>query len=225
MFHKTRPIDLGKGGVGVLVLKLALPAVLAQVINLLYNLVDRMYVSALPEGESTLAIAGLGVVFPITLIVSAFANLVGLGGAPLASIALGERKEGEASRVFNAGVALLGLFGAGLPLPDSLAVGAGFGYYSLATVIITQLGDPALGSVALLSNMIHEIITLTLSPLLVRVVGRLGPVMAGGAAAMDTCLPIIARYSGERYAILAVFSGMTLTLLVPVLVPALMSFR
>ena len=111
MFHKTRPIDLGKGGVGVLVLKLALPAVLAQVINLLYNLVDRMYVSALPEGESTLAIAGLGVVFPITLIVSAFANLVGLGGAPLASIALGERKEGEASRVFNAGVALLGLFG------------------------------------------------------------------------------------------------------------------
>ena len=109
--------------------------------------------------------------------------------------------------------ALLGLFG------------AGFGYYSLATVIITQLGDPALGSVALLSNMIHEIITLTLSPLLVRVVGRLGPVMAGGAAAMDTCLPIIARYSGERYAILAVFSGMTLTLLVPVLVPALMSFR
>lgn len=121
--------------------------------------------------------------------------------------------------------ALLGLFGAGLPLPDSLAVGAGFGYYSLATVIITQLGDPALGSVALLSNMIHEIITLTLSPLLVRVVGRLGPVMAGGAAAMDTCLPIIARYSGERYAILAVFSGMTLTLLVPVLVPALMSFR
>ena len=92
-------------------------------------------------------------------------------------------------------------------------------------VFITQLGDPALGSVALLSNMIHEIITLTLSPLLVRVVGRLGPVMAGGAAAMDTCLPIIARYSGERYAILAVFSGMTLTLLVPVLVPALMSFR
>ena len=50
-------------------------------------------------------------------------------------------------------------------------------------------------------------------------------VMAGGAAAMDTCLPILARYSGERYAILDGFSGMTLTLLVPVLVPALMSFR
>ena len=111
MLRKTRSIDLGKDGVGILVVKLALPAVLAQVINLLYNLVDRMYVSALPGEEGTLAIAGLGVVFPITLIVSAFANLVGLGGAPLASIALGEKKNGEASRVFNAGAALLLLFG------------------------------------------------------------------------------------------------------------------
>lgn len=113
----------------------------------------------------------------------------------------------------------------GMALPDSLAVGAGFGYYSLATVVITKLGNPALGSVALLSNMIREIITLTLSPFLLHLSGRLGPVMAGGAAAMDTCLPVIAKYSGERYAIIAVFSGMTLTLLVPVLVPALLSFR
>ena len=50
-------------------------------------------------------------------------------------------------------------------------------------------------------------------------------VMAGGAAAMDTCLPVIARYSGERCAILAVFSGMCLTLLVPLIVPALMALR
>lgn len=121
--------------------------------------------------------------------------------------------------------ALLGALGSGLSLPESLAVGGGFGYYSLATVIITQLGDPALGSVALMSNMIRELVTLTLAPLLVRVGGRLGPVMSGGAAAMDTCLPVIARYSGERCAILAVFSGMTLTLLVPLLVPALMSLR
>lgn len=121
--------------------------------------------------------------------------------------------------------AVLGLFGAGLSLPDSLAVGAGFGYYSLSTVIITQLGDPALGAVALLSNMIREILTLTLCPLLVWAAGRLGPVMAGGAAAMDTCLPVIARCSGERYAIVAVFSGMALTLLVPVLVPAIMALR
>lgn len=112
-----------------------------------------------------------------------------------------------------------------IALPEALAVGAGFGYYSLATVIITNMGDPALGSVALLSNMIHELIALTLSPAIVRVVGKLGPVMAGGAAAMDTCLPVIAKYSGERYAIVAVFSGVILTLLVPILVPALMALR
>ena len=112
-----------------------------------------------------------------------------------------------------------------LSLPESLAVGAGFGYYSLATVIITRLGDPALGSVALLSNMIHEALALLLPPLLVRLTGRLGPVLAGGAAAMDTCLPVIAQTSGERCAILAVFSGMCLTLLVPVIVPLLMALR
>ena len=60
---------------------------------------------------------------------------------------------------------------------------------------------------------------------MVRTAGRLAPVMAGGAAAMDTCLPVIARYSGERCAILAVFSGMCLTLLVPLIVPALMALR
>ncbi len=112
-----------------------------------------------------------------------------------------------------------------LSLPEALSVGAGFGYYSLATVIITRLGDPALGSMALLSNMIHEALALLLPPFLVRFSGRLGPVLAGGAAAMDTCLPVIAQVSGERCAILAVFSGMCLTLLVPLVIPLLMALR
>ena len=88
MMTEKKKIDLGKDKIGRLVLKLALPAVVAQIINLLYNLVDRMYVGGI-QGVGTQALAGLGVVFPITLIVSAFANLVGLGGAPLASIFLG----------------------------------------------------------------------------------------------------------------------------------------
>ena len=120
--------------------------------------------------------------------------------------------------------ALLALF-SDITLVDALAVGGGFGYYSLATVILTRLGDPALGSVALLSNMIHEALALLLPPFLVRFTGKLGPVLAGGAAAMDTCLPVVAHVSGERCAILAVFSGMCLTLLVPVLLPLIMMFR
>ena len=110
MMTEKKKIDLGKDKIGRLVLKLALPAVVAQIINLLYNLVDRMYVGGI-QGVGTQALAGLGVVFPITLIVSAFANLVGLGGAPLASIFLGEKKREEASKVFNAGAVLLVLFG------------------------------------------------------------------------------------------------------------------
>ena len=120
--------------------------------------------------------------------------------------------------------ALLSTF-SDITLVESLAVGGGFGYYSLATVILTRLGDPALGSVALLSNMVHEALALVLPPFIVRFTGKLGPVLAGGAAAMDTCLPVVAQVSGERCAILAVFSGMCLTLLVPVLLPVIMMFR
>lgn len=78
---------LGTAPVGKLVAKLAVPAVLAQLINLLYNLVDRMYVGGIPA-IGTDALAGLGVVFPITLIVSAFSSLVGMGvrGAALATV-------------------------------------------------------------------------------------------------------------------------------------------
>lgn len=110
MTEKTKKgIDLGKDPVGRLIVRLAVPAVLAQLINLLYNLVDRMYVGNI-AGAGTQALAGLGVVFPITLIVSAFANLVGMGGAPLASIFLGEKKPQNANKIFNAGVGMLILF-------------------------------------------------------------------------------------------------------------------
>ena len=106
---RKKGIDLGKDPVGGLIVRLAVPAVLAQLINLLYNLVDRMYVGNI-AGVGTQALAGLGVVFPVTLIVSAFANLVGMGGAPLASIFLGEQKPEGANKVFNAGVGMLCVF-------------------------------------------------------------------------------------------------------------------
>ena len=108
-----RELDLGRDPVGSLVAKLAIPAVAAQLINLLYNLVDRMYVGGIAE-VGTDALAGLGVVFPITLIVSAFSSLVGMGGAPLASIRLGENRREEANRVFHTGVFLLLVCGVAL---------------------------------------------------------------------------------------------------------------
>ncbi len=107
---RSRQPDLGRDPVGRLVVRLAVPAVAAQIINLLYNLVDRMYVGAI-EGAGTDALAGLGVVFPITLIVSAFSSLIGMGGAPLASIRMGEGKKEDAVRIFNTAVTLLAAAG------------------------------------------------------------------------------------------------------------------
>lgn len=118
-------IDLGNAPVGKLVAKLAAPAVVAQIINLLYNLVDRMYVGSIPV-TGTDALAGLGVALPITLIVSAFSNLVGMGGAPLASIYMGEKKQSEAEKVFNNGFILLAMFGVAL------------------TAVVLLAGDPLL---------------------------------------------------------------------------------
>lgn len=86
--HKTFP----------LLLKLTIPAVLAQVFNALYNLVDRMFIGHI-EGEGTLALSGLGICFPIISLVTAFAWLVGMGGGPLLSICLGEKNEKDAEGI------------------------------------------------------------------------------------------------------------------------------
>lgn len=98
--HKTFP----------LLLKLAIPAVAAQVLNALYNLVDRMFIGHM-GGEGTLALSGLGICFPIISLVTAFAWLVGMGGAPLLSISLGEKKEEDAARIESNAFLMLLLIG------------------------------------------------------------------------------------------------------------------
>lgn len=113
----------------------------------------------------------------------------------------------------------------GVSLRDSLSVGMGLGYYSLASILIENSGgSAALASVALLSNILREVMSILAAPLLVRYLGGISCVGAAGATAMDTTLPIIARFAGERVAVVAVFSGMTLTVLVPFLVTATLRF-
>lgn len=101
---------------------------------------------------------------------------------------------------------------------EGLAVGAGFGYYSLSSIIISELHSEALGVTALLSNIIREIITLLLAPLMVIFFSKLGPIAAAGATSMDTTLPIITTASGKEFAIIALAHGIILTILVPLLV-------
>lgn len=108
-------------------------------------------------------------------------------------------------------------------ITEGLAVGAGFGYYSLSSIIITQMHSESLGVIALLSNIIREIITLLLAPFMVVWFGRLAPVASAGATSMDTTLPIITTASGKEFTIIALFHGIVLTILVPPLVTFLMT--
>ena len=91
---------LGKEPLGKLLLRLAVPTVAAQLINMLYNIVDRIYIGHIPE-VGALALTGVGVCMPLILIVSAFAALVGNGGAPRASIALGKGDKDEAEKILG----------------------------------------------------------------------------------------------------------------------------
>ena len=106
----------------------------------------------------------------------------------------------------------------GRSLTDCLAVGSGFGYYSLSSILITQYRGPELGTIALLANIIREVFTLLGAPLLVRYFGPLSPISCGGATTMDTTLPIITRCSGENFVILSLFHGFLVDFSVPFLV-------
>lgn len=91
---------LGTEKIGKLLFKLALPAVTAQLVNMLYNLVDRVYISRIPE-VGTMALAGVGICFPLIMLVSAFAALVSMGGAPRASIAMGAGERDRAEKIMG----------------------------------------------------------------------------------------------------------------------------
>lgn len=116
------------------------------------------------------------------------------------------------------GVLITGFFIRELSFTELLAVGSGFGYYSLSSVIITGMHSAELGVIALLSNVMREIITLLFAPLFMKFFGKLAPIAAGGATSMDTTLPIITAVSGKEFALAALFHGILLTLLVPLLV-------
>lgn len=98
--------DLGSGSVGRLLFRLALPAILAQVINVLYNIVDRMYIGHIPVIGAD-ALTGLGVTMPLIMGISAFAALVSMGGAPRASIMMGRGDDEKAERILGNCTALL----------------------------------------------------------------------------------------------------------------------
>ena len=103
-------------------------------------------------------------------------------------------------------------------LSECLAVGSGMGYYSLSSVLITQYKGAELGTVALLANIVREVITLLGAPLMVRWFGKLALISVGGATTMDTTLPIITRACGKDLVIVSIFHGFIVDFSVPLLV-------
>lgn len=117
------------------------------------------------------------------------------------------------------GAALTSIWLPAHKLSDWLAVGSGFGYYSLSSVLITELRGAELGTIALIYNILRELIVLLGAPLLLRYFGPLAPVSTAGATSGDTTLPVIAGICGKDIVPLSVFHGLTVDFSVPFLVP------
>ena len=101
---------------------------------------------------------------------------------------------------------------------ETMAINSGFAYYSLSSIFITEFRGVELGTIALLANIIREMIALLLAPLLAKVFGPLAPITAGGATSMDTTLPIITHTIGDRYTALSIYHGFVVDFTVPFLV-------
>lgn len=110
---------------------------------------------------------------------------------------------------------------------EVMAVGSGFAYYSLSSILITNLKEASigvqaaaeLGTIALIANIFREMIALVFSPLLVKLFGPLSPITVGGATSMDVTLPIITRTSGKEWVFASILHGIIVDFSVPLIVP------
>lgn len=185
---------LAHAPIGRLMLKLALPAVMAQVINVLYNVVDRMYIGRIPE-IGKLALTGVGVTFPILMLISAFAAFAGMGGAPLASIRLGAGDREGAEKILGNSLTMLLCAAAVLTIlfslikrPVLMAFGASqdtighaldyIGVYLLGTVFVqlalglnTFISAQGKAMVAMCSVLIGAALNIILDPIFIFVFG------------------------------------------------------
>lgn len=106
----------------------------------------------------------------------------------------------------------------GQSLYEMLAVSQGLAYYSLSSILITEKLGITLGAIALFSNVFRELLTLLLAPLLVKYLGPLAPIAAGGATTMDVTLPAILNASGKEYLVPAIYHGFVCDFSVPIFV-------
>lgn len=181
---------LGSAPLGKLMISMALPAVAAQLINVLYNIVDRIYIGHIP-GQGDVALTGVGVTFPIIMLVSAFSAFAGMGGAPLASIELGKKDYEKAEKILgnSAGLivfssVLLTIFFSVFKTQVLYAFGASdvtisyaksyIGIYLIGTIFVqtalglnTFISGQGASKTAMLSVLIGAVINICLDPVFI----------------------------------------------------------
>ena len=186
--------DMGSGPVKPLLLQLMIPAVVAQVVNLLYNIVDRIYIGHI-EGIGAAALTGVGLFAPILMLLNAFAMLIGAGGAPRTAIALGQGNKEDAEKIignsftmllffavvltigFYAGApALLRLFGASdATLPYAVAYGRIYILGSVFVLLVMGMNPfittQGFAKISMLTTVIGAVINIILDPILITTVG------------------------------------------------------
>ena len=107
---------------------------------------------------------------------------------------------------------------------ETIAIGSGFGYYSLSAIFLNKLAGYEIGMMALISNMTREITALLFIPILARYCGKLAPISAAGATSIDTTLPIIAKSCGEQFIVISIFHGLLVDISVPIIISLLYYF-
>ena len=187
---QTSEEKLGSQPLGKLMVSMAVPAVTAQFINVLYNIVDRIYIGHI-AGYGDLALTGVGVTFPIITLISAFSAFAGMGGAPLASIELGRRNHEKAEQILGNSAAMMILFSIILTIGFSIfktpvlyafgasdaTIGYGEDYiaiYLLGTIFVqlsvglnTFISGQGSALTAMLSVLIGAVINIVLDPIFI----------------------------------------------------------
>ena len=190
MAKKNAKQDMGTGSVKRLMLQLAVPAVLGQIVNLLYNIVDRIYIGHIPEIGAA-ALTGVGLFSPLLMLITAFAMMMGSGGAPLAAISMGKNDKEHAEKIMGncftvllvfavllTGIlyafapALLRLFGASdVTLPYAVEYGR---IYILGSVfVLTVMGmnpfitTQGFAKVSMMTTVIGAVINIILDPIFI----------------------------------------------------------
>lgn len=185
---------LGSAPLGRLMVSMALPSVAAQLINILYNIVDRIYIGHIAD-YGDVALTGVGVTFPIIMLISAFSAFAGMGGAPLASIELGRKDYGRAERILGNSAGLILLFAVVLTAffsifkrPVLYAFGASdatigyaegyIGIYLAGTIFVqaalglnTFISGQGEAKIAMLSVLIGAVLNICLDPVFIFVLG------------------------------------------------------